>query len=373
VNRALARTAVIVLALAAAGFYALSGWRDYVERSAPPAPAFRAPDIPYAPTPERVVERMLEAARPSRGDLLYDLGSGDGRIVIAAAQKYGVRAEGFDLDPELVAQSRAAARAAGVADKVGIERRDILTLDLSRADVVTLSLSRDLNLKLIPQLLRLKPGARIVSHGHGLGDYTPDKLIRFAPEVEGGREHLIYVYTAPLRRDSGATAVDRRGKPGINFVPTPEPVAEEMLNLARVQEGETVYDLGSGDGRILIAAAAKHGARAIGYEIDPKLVEQSRARIARLKLADRVEVREGNLFEADLSQADVVTLYLSPTMNAKLLPQFEAMKPGARIVSHEFPIPGVRDQTVVKVTPGGGFKRERTIYLWTTPLERLPQ
>lgn len=370
-RRLLPRLAFIAAVLAAAGFFAYSGWRDYASQALTETPDYKAPDIPYTPTPEIVVERMLDAARLDRGDLLYDLGSGDGRILIKAALTYGVKAEGYELDPDLVERSRATARAAGLDEKVTILRRDILTLDLPDADVVTLSLSRDLNRKLVPQLLAMKPGARIVSHDHAVGDYMPDKLIRFAPEVEGGREHLIYVYTVPLRTAEDATAVDRREKPGINFVPTPEPVAEEMLGLARIMPHETVYDLGSGDGRILIAAAAEYGARAVGYEIDARLVEESRKRIAAAGVADKVEVREGNLFEADLSQADVVTLYLSPTMNAKLLPQFDAMKPGSRVLSHDFDIPGIKPQTVVKVTPGGAYKRERTIYLWTTPLERV--
>ncbi|MGE0668475.1 MAG: cyclopropane-fatty-acyl-phospholipid synthase family protein [Sphingomonadales bacterium] len=371
-NRAVSRGLFMAFAAVAVGFLAWSGWRDYREANAPAAEeTFRQPDIPYAPTPMIVVERMLEAARLKRRDTLYDLGSGDGRIVIKAALTYGVKGEGFELDPKLVERSRAAAKEAGLENKVTFLRRDILTVDLSDADVITLSLSRELNRKLLPQLEKLKPGARIVSHDFGLGDYVPDKLIRFAPEVEGGREHLIYVYTTPLKTGTGATAVDRPDTAGINFVPTPEAVAEEMLVLARVMPHETVYDLGSGDGRILIAAAQKYGATAVGYEINPRLVEESRKRIEALKLGKKIEVREGNLFEADLSQADVVTLYLSPTMNAKLLPQFEAMKPGSRIVSHDFDIPGVKQQTVVKVTPGGAYKRERTIYLWTTPLERV--
>lgn len=371
-KRAVSRGIFVVLVLAAAGFFGWSGWREWRDQNAPEATeTFKQPDIPYAPTPMLVVERMLEAAKLKRREVLYDLGSGDGRIVIKAALTYGVKAEGFELDPKLVEQSRKAARDAGLETKVSFVRRDILTLDLHDADVITLSLSRDLNQKLLPQLEKLKPGARIVSHDYGLGDYVPEKLIRFAPEVEGGREHLIYVYTTPLQTGTGATAVDRPSTAGINFVPTPETVAEEMLVMARVMPHETVYDLGSGDGRILIAAAQKYGAKAVGYEIDHKLVEESRKRIKALGLSKNVEVREGNLFEADLSKADVVTLYLSPTMNGKLLPQFDRMKPGSRVVSHDFDIPGIKHQTVVKVTPGGAYKRERTIYLWVTPLERV--
>ncbi|MBI1181695.1 MAG: methyltransferase domain-containing protein [Alphaproteobacteria bacterium] len=368
-NRNASRIVFIVLVLGAVGFYAWSGWRDY-RQAAPEVHAFRAPDIPYAPTPQIVVDRMLEAARLKKTDLLYDLGSGDGRIVLTAAQSYGVKADGFDLDAALVAKSRAAARALGLDRLVSFERRDILTLDLSPADVVTLALSPDLNRRLLPQIQHMRKGARVVSHDFGLPGYTPDKLIRYAPEMKQGREHLIYVYTLPLHTEAAATPVDKRTGAGINFVPTPQPVAEEMLAMAKVAKDDLVIDLGSGDGRILITAAKDYGARAIGYEINPELVALSRKKAEEDHVQDRVEVRQGNLFDADLTQADVVTLYLSPTMNEKLLPQLNTMKPGARIVSHDFDIPGIKQQTVVKVTPGGAYKRERTIYLWTTPLQR---
>ncbi|MFN3230577.1 MAG: SAM-dependent methyltransferase [Alphaproteobacteria bacterium] len=362
---------ILLLVLAAAlggGAFLAMHWHG----SGPFEPAFRAPDTPYVPTPELVVGRMLEAARLNEGDVLYDLGSGDGRIPITAAVDFGVTGRGFELDPQLVAQSIENARRAGVDDLVEFTRADILTLDLSGADVITLSLNDTLNQKLIPQFEALKPGARIISHDYGLGAYIADRLIRFAPEIAGGREHLIYVFSIPLRtsQDVSRRAAGER-EPDINFVPTPQPVVDDMLMLARIQPGEVVYDLGSGDGRILLAAAQRFGASAVGYEIDEQLVALSRDRIAGAGLQETVEVRESNLFESDLSQADVVTLYLSPAMNSKLIPQFDAMRPGSRIVSHDFDIPGVKPQTVLRVTPGGPYRRERTIYLWTTPLERI--
>ncbi len=360
-------TALIAAAVVGAAIYGAVLWGD----GAFSEPDFRAPDTPYVPTPELVVGRMLEAAELQETDTLYDLGSGDGRIPIAAALTHGATARGFELDPELVRLSIENADAASVSDKVSFERADILTLNLSAADVITLSLNDTLNRKLIPQFETLKPGARIVSHDHGIGSYVADKLIRFAPEITGGREHLIYVFTTPLRTsDQAPRRSPGEREPDINFVPTPEPVVDDMLMLARLEEGEVVYDLGSGDGRILLAAAQRHGAFAVGYEIDPKLVALSRERITAAELEDKIEVRESNLFESDLSQADVVTLYLSPAMNAKLIPQFDAMRPGSRIVSHDFDIPGIKPQTVLRVTPGGRYKRERTIYLWTTPLQR---
>jgi cyclopropane fatty-acyl-phospholipid synthase-like methyltransferase len=369
-NRMLARGIFVVLVLAAVGFYGWSGWRDYTE-TATTSDTFRAPDIPYAPTPPAVVDRMLQAARLEKDDVLYDLGSGDGRIVISAAAQYGVRAQGIDLDADLVARSRAAARTAGVEDLTTFVRGDLLAADLSPASVVTLSLNDDLNRRLVPRLEQMGEGATVISHGHGIADFAPDKLVRFRDEA-GGREHLIYVYILPFHAGPKATPVERPGDSTVGLVATPEPIIDEMLTMAHVEEGDLVIDLGSGDGRILLTAARQYGARAIGYEINPDLVALSREKVDEAALGDRVDVREGNLFDADLSTADVVTLYLSETMNEKLLPQFDTMKPGARIVSHDFDIPGVRQQTVVKVTPGGAYNRQRTIYMWTTPLERLP-
>lgn len=359
------RVVILLIALGWGG-YAFYEWQT---GRTPPAPEFRAPDAPYVPTPHDVVARMLEAADLKPGEVLYDLGSGDGRILVAAARDYDATAWGFELDPDLVVQSRQAVRDAGLDRQVDIRRADILTLDLSEADVVTLSLTDALNQKLIPQLRQLRPGARIISHAHDLDPYIADKLIRFAPETEGAQEHLIYVWTTPLRTAEAVRTVDTEIQPDINFIPTPAPVVDEMLRLARLQPGELLIDLGSGDGRIVIAAAAA-GARAIGYEIDPTLVAASTAEIAALGLETRAAIRDSNLFDADLSEADVVTLYLSPAMNRRLIPQLEAMKPGARIVSHDFDIPGIRPQTVVRFIPGGAYQRERALYVWTTPLER---
>jgi precorrin-6B methylase 2 len=150
---------------------------------------------PYIPTPQDVVDRMLADADVTRSDTVYDLGSGDGRIVITAAKKYGARGVGIDIDPDRISESRANARAAGVADLVDFQRGDILQADVSRATVVTLYLVSSANLKLRPILTRqLRPGARIVSHAFGMGDWTPDKVDRFK-DVQGD-DRVIYVWRA---------------------------------------------------------------------------------------------------------------------------------------------------------------------------------
>lgn len=148
--------------------------------------------VPFVPSPQEVVDKMIDLASVKTGDLVYDLGSGDGRIVIAAAKK-GAKAVGFEIDGDLVKQSRENIRAAGVQDSAEIRQQDILTVDLSQASVVTMYLLPDVNLKLRPNLLsQLKPGSRVVSHSFDMGDWKPDKIER----VEG---RTIYLWIVPAK------------------------------------------------------------------------------------------------------------------------------------------------------------------------------
>jgi SAM-dependent methyltransferase len=157
----------------------------------------RDPDVIYVPTPESVVDRMLELADVQPDDVVYDLGCGDGRIVVRAAEYYGVRAWGFDIDPERVAEARENVQAAGVEDLVTIEQADIFTLDLSPASVVTLYLLPELNERLIPQLAQLEPGSRVVSHDFDIAGVTP--LQHETLDVSGDPEpHQIYLWHTPL-------------------------------------------------------------------------------------------------------------------------------------------------------------------------------
>lgn len=136
--------------------------------------AAHARDVPFVPTPEAVVETMLELAKVGPADVVYDLGSGDGRIVIAAAQKHGARGVGIDIDPQRIKEARDNAREAGVADRVEFRRGDLFKANLSEATVVTLYLLSSVNMQLRPKLLReLKPGTRIVSHAFDMGDWKP--------------------------------------------------------------------------------------------------------------------------------------------------------------------------------------------------------
>ncbi len=155
----------------------------------------REPDVPYVPTPNEVVNQMLQIAQVKKGDVLYDLGSGDGRIVIAAAQKYGTRGVGIDINPERISEANANARAAKVTDLVQFRQQDLFKTDLSEATVVTLYLLPDINVKLRPQLFKqLKPGTRIVSHDFDMGEWKPERVV----QVQGpSRQHTVYYWVVP--------------------------------------------------------------------------------------------------------------------------------------------------------------------------------
>jgi ribosomal protein L11 methylase PrmA len=142
---------------------------------------------------------MLELAKVTKDDLLYDLGCGDGRFVVTAAKKYGCRAVGYDISPRRVKESLENVKKNNVGHLVRIEQKDIFTLDLSEADVITLFLLPSLNEKLIPQLDKLKPGSRIVSYRFGMRGVMPDKTVDFT-STEDNSQHTFYLWTTPLNK-----------------------------------------------------------------------------------------------------------------------------------------------------------------------------
>ena len=168
------------------------------------APGARAagPSVPYVPTPQTVVERMLEIAKVTTGDYLIDLGSGDGRIVVTAAKKHGARGFGVDLNPERIKESNENARKAGVTDKVSFQQRDLFETDLSDATVITLYLLPRVNMDLRPKLLALKPGTRIVSHDFSMEDWKADTHLTVDAEGkygDTGAKSDIYFWVIPAR------------------------------------------------------------------------------------------------------------------------------------------------------------------------------
>jgi len=157
------------------------------------APA-RNPDVIYVPTPQEVVDEMLKVAKVGKGDVLYDLGSGDGRIPVTAAKRFGIRAVGIDIDPDRIQEARENARKNGVEKLVTFRNEDLFETDFREATVVTLYLLPDLNVKLRPRLLKdLKPGTRIVSHQFDMGDWKPERTI----DLNG---RTIYFWTVPSRK-----------------------------------------------------------------------------------------------------------------------------------------------------------------------------
>ena len=168
-----------------------------VPQAAGPATAATAPQAslaPYVPTPQDVVERMLGLAGVGKNDVVVDLGSGDGRLVVTAAKQFGARGIGVDIDPARIAEGRANAKQAGVESLVEFRQQDALQADISQATVVTLYLLSSSNVKLRPRLLsQLKPGARIVSHQFGMGDWPPDKVETFTDG--NGTSRTLYLWT----------------------------------------------------------------------------------------------------------------------------------------------------------------------------------
>jgi predicted RNA methylase len=308
----------------------------------------RVPDIGFEPTSYAVADAMLKLARVNASDVVFDLGSGDGRIVNMAATLYGARGVGIELQPYLVEQSRRSARDSGISHRVKFIVGDIFNAEISRATVVMLYLWPAVNDALETKLKReLRPGTRIVSHSFGFTDWVPREAVRTA---DGTR---LFLWTVPRRP---------RRTPDVRFVPTPQTVVYQMLDLAHVTSADVVYDLGSGDGRIPIIAAQRYGARAVGIEIDPSLIEIATQVAHENELDGRVIFREADLFSADISAATVVTLYLSADVNSRLEGKLKrGLRPGARIVSREFTFAAWTPDKTVRAEDG------TMLFLWTVP------
>ena len=167
---------------------------------------------------------------------------------------------------------------------------------------------------------------------------------------------VVLSLAAPAAAQQAATKLR---DPDVIYVPTPQEVVDAMLAMANVTASDVVYDLGSGDGRIPITAAQKYGARAVGIDINPERIKEANENLAKAKVGDKVRFLNQDLFETDISQATVVTLYLLPSLNLKLMPTLKKLRPGTRIVSHSFDMgsewPPEKTQDV----------NGRTIYYWT--------
>jgi hypothetical protein len=201
-------------------------------------------------------------------------------------------------------------------------------------------------------------------------------LNRIEPKLDGvsltkpdNREPAKIVPPKAARPNKQKQQAKPARKPDVVFVPTPQDVVDKMLELAQTKKEDLVYDLGCGDGRIVVTAAKTYGCKAVGYDIRPKRVRESVANVEKNNVADLVTIEQKDIFTLDLSEANVVTLYLLPELNVKLIPQLEKLAPGSRIVSHDFDMKGVKPDKVTKMTSAEDHS-EHTIYLWTVPLKK---
>ncbi|MCA3072599.1 MAG: class I SAM-dependent methyltransferase [Rhodocyclaceae bacterium] len=172
----------------------LAGSLAFASGATPAQEGRRTPDVIYVPTPQEVVEGMLKLAKVGKTDVVYDLGCGDGRIVVTAARQFGARAVGIDIDPIRIREATENIRVAGVGERVKLIEGDLFATDISEATVVTIYLLSRLNLKLRPKLLKeLRPGARIVSHAFDMDDWKPQR-------TESVGSSTIYLWTVPGRK-----------------------------------------------------------------------------------------------------------------------------------------------------------------------------
>jgi precorrin-6B methylase 2 len=177
-------------------------------------------------------------------------------------------------------------------------------------------------------------------------------------------ESQVQAPTLTAQTEAPEATPDTQERPGdVPYVPTPQPVVDAMLKVANVKKNDVVYDLGSGDGRIVITAAQKYGTRGVGIDINPERVQEANDNAKKAGVTDLVEFRQQDLFNTDLSEATVVTLYLLPEVNLKLRPKlFKELKPGTRIVSHAFDMGGWKPQQTLQVDG-------KTVYYWVIPKE----
>jgi uncharacterized protein (TIGR03000 family) len=439
--------------------------------------------VRYVPTPDDIIEAMCKMGAVGKNDVVYDLGCGDGRIVITAIKRYGAkRGVGMDIDPERIKECKENAETAGVTDKVKFSVGNVLKLkpaDIADATVVMLYMGDDIDLRLRPLLRKtLKPGARVISHRFTMGDWKPDlskqidpadetktvhvwritkdtaaqekedfedrpakpaatkgkgeeesavadeakaksvrlkvlvpeedarvwvngkefkgageeRFIRVPPLAEGKDHYLVKAliepnnYTKITRKrkvavkpgDTEATADLRKQDlkhPDdivVRYVPTPEKVVAAMCKLGKIGPNDVVYDLGCGDGRMVIMAVKDfHARRGVGVDLDPERIKESKENADKAGVGSKVEFRVGDVLKIkDLHDATVVLLYMGDDIDLRLRPILKKTLPdGARIVSHRFKMGDWRPDRSITVQDEG---EDYHLHLWTIHRPQQP-
>ncbi|OGP97973.1 MAG: hypothetical protein A2Z39_03295 [Deltaproteobacteria bacterium RBG_19FT_COMBO_46_9] len=180
---------------------------------------------------------------------------------------------------------------------------------------------------------------------------------------------LLILIVTPLIAEENTEEPKWIQTPDVVYVGTPYDVVSEMLHMAQVNKNDLIVDLGCGDARILVLSAQKYGSRGIGYEIDPDMIRASRRNVEKNNVAELVQIIQADIFTVDISKADVLPVYLLPEMNLRLLPQLETLKPGSRLVFHNYDLEGFVPDIKVEVVSNED-NSIHTLYLYTTPLKR---
>jgi SAM-dependent methyltransferase len=181
---------------------------------------------------------------------------------------------------------------------------------------------------------------------------------------------LLIMAVIPLSAEENKVEPVFMQTPDVVYVGTPYDIVSQMLHMADVKKNDTVVDLGCGDARMLVLAAQKYGSKGIGYEIDPVMVRESRKNAERNNVSDLVEIIQADIFKVDISDADVLPIYLLPEMNLKLVPQFETLKPGSRLVFHNYDLAGYAYNKKVEIISNED-NSSHTLWLYTTPLKKV--
>jgi SAM-dependent methyltransferase len=215
----------------------------------------------------------------------------------------------------------------------------------------------------LPRWLALLGVAALFACASTKTDDAPSDTVAKAPTPAEGPA----TDTSDVRDDERAPEPRPDRGPDVRWVPTPQDAVDKMVEMAQLKKTDKVFDLGCGDGRIVVTAARKHGVRAIGVDIDPERVADSKENVRNNNVEDLVTILHADIFETDISDADVVFLYLLPELNVKLMPQLAQLKPGARIISYEFDMRGAKPAKVYRADDEDGYPYQ--IYKWVVPWE----